>query len=108
MIEVMGNLVGPYLDELRSGKPDTVARNVLGGKTYAAKESDGAIQNARFRAEREFEYKGEKRLFVQHLRISNEQGAKGMRIYFCVDGEGSDKKIVVAYVGSHLSNFSTN
>ncbi|MDM9653239.1 hypothetical protein QU755_17650 [Pseudomonas wenzhouensis] len=108
MIEVMGNLVGPYLDELRSGKPDTVARNVLGGKTYAAKESDGAIQNARFRAEREFEYKGEKRLFVQHLRISNEKGAKGMRIYFCVDGEGRDKKIVVAYVGSHLSNFSTN
>lgn len=108
MIEVMGNLVGPYLDELRSGKPDTVARNVLGGKTYAAKESDGAIQNARFRAEREFDYKGEKRLFVQHLRISNEKGAKGMRIYFCVDGEGCDKKIVVAYVGSHLSNFSTN
>ncbi len=54
------------------------------------------------------EYKGEKRLFVQHLRISNEQGAKGMRIYFCVDGEEKKKKIVVAYVGSHLSNFSTN
>jgi len=108
MIEVMGKLLGPYLDELRSGKPDTIARNVLGGKTYAAKESDGAIQNARFRAEREFEYKGEKRLFVQHLRISNEKGSKGMRIYFCVEGEGADKKIVVAYVGSHLTNFSTN
>lgn len=108
MIEVMGKLVGPYLDALRSGQPDTLARNVLGGKTYAAKESETTLATPRFRAMREFEYKGEKRLFVQHLRISNEVGAKGMRIYFGVDGDGQDKRIIVAYVGPHMGVPSSN
>lgn len=108
MIEVMGKLVGPYLDALRSGQPDTLARNVLGGKAYAAKESETTLATPRFRAMREFEYKGEKRLFVQHLRISNEVGAKGMRIYFLVDGDGQDKRIVVAYVGPHMGVPSSN
>lgn len=103
----MGNLTGPYLDALRSGQPDAQARQVLGGKVYSAKESDTTLSNARLRAMREFDFEGEKRLFVQHLRVSNEVGSRGMRIYFAVDGTDQDKQIVVAYVGPHLELQST-
>lgn len=108
MLEVMANLVGPYLDALRNGQPDTQARQVLGGKVYSAKESDTTLSNARLRAMREFDFEGKKRLFVQHLRISNEVGARGMRIYFAVDGAEQDKHIVIAYVGPHLELVSTS
>lgn len=107
MLEIMGNLTGPYLDALRSGQPDAQARQVLGGKVYSAKESDTTLSNARLRAMREFDFEGEKRLFVQHLRVNNEVGSRGMRIYFAVDGTDQDKQIVVAYVGPHLELQST-
>lgn len=102
MLEVLANLVGPYLDALRDGQSDAKARNRLGGKVYSAKESDTTMSNARLRAMREFAFEGEKRLFVQHLRISNAGGMRGMRIYFAVEGADQDKRIVIAYVGPHL------
>lgn len=108
MLEMVGKLVGPYLDALRSGLADTKARETFGGKAYAAKESQTTMSTSRLRAQREFEYKGEVQVFEQHLRISNEPGARGMRIYFGVDGEGDDKKIVIAYVGPHLDVTRTN
>lgn len=108
MLEMVGKLVGPYLDALRSGQADTKARETFGGKAYAAKESQTTMSTSRLRAQREFEYKGEVHVFEQHLRISNEPGARGMRIYFGVDGEGDDKKVVIAYVGPHLDVTRTN
>lgn len=108
MLEVLGKLVGPYLDALRNGQPDTQARHVLGGKVYSAKESDTTLSNPRLRAMREFHVDGEKRLFVQHLRINNEVGARGMRVYFCVEGTEQDKQILIAYVGSHLELVSSS
>lgn len=59
---------------------------------------------ARLRAKREFVYAGEKLLFVRHLRISNQTGNEGMRLYFDI----IDGKVVIPYVGPHRPVSSSN
>lgn len=72
---------------------------------FAAKESLTVQRDVRMRAQREFSYRGESRFFAYRLRIANGWGpVEGMRLYFDV----LDDRLVIAYVGEHLEQASTN
>lgn len=77
---------------------DNLARSTF-GQNYSAKESDSVLNNERMRKQREFVYRGQKTLFIQHLRIN-----AYLRLYFKVD----QNKIIIAYVGEHLDCGQTN
>lgn len=78
---------------------DNLARHTFGQKSYSAQESDLVRKNERMRQQREFVYRGQKTLFIQHLRIN-----AYLRLYFKVD----QNKIIIAYVGEHLDCGQTN
>lgn len=104
LFDLLDKLLFPYLDAINSGTPDTQARGIFGSKAYCAKESETSLSDARLRAQREFTWRGEKRLFVRHLRVSNQTGLEGMRVYFdIIDGQ-----VVIAYVGPHLPVSTSN
>lgn len=77
---------------------DNLARHTF-GQNYSAKESDLVLNNERMRKQREFVYRGQKTLFIQHLRIN-----AYLRLYFKVN----QNKIIIAYVGEHLDCGQTN
>lgn len=104
LFDLLDKLLFPYLDALNAGTPDSQARAVFGSKAYSAKESDTTLSDARLRAQREFLWQGEKRLFERHLRVSNQTGLEGMRVYFDI----IDSQVVIAYVGPHLTVSSSN
>ncbi|WP_137162218.1 hypothetical protein [Pseudomonas asiatica] len=103
--EHLCKLVFDYLDQVRAGTPmGTVGRELFAG-AFAAKESQSVSQDASMRAQREFNYKGEIRFFEYRLRTGNGWGAvEGMRIYFDI----IEDRMVIAYVGPHLDQPSTN
>lgn len=104
LFDLLDKLLFPYLDAINAGTPDTQARGIFGSKAYSAKESETTLSDARLRSMREFVYQGETRLFERHLRVSNQTGAEGMRVYFdIIDGQ-----VVIAYVGPHLPVSSSN
>lgn len=104
MLELLDTAVFAYLDMLRSGRPDSEAKDLL-GNGYSARESDTVKADKRLRSQREFMFQGELRLFERHLRIGNGTGAQtGMRIYFDV----IDNRLVIAYAGPHLEVASSN
>lgn len=104
LFDLLDKLLFPYLDAINAGTPDTQARTVFGTKAYSAKESDTTLSDARLRSMREFVYQGETRLFERHLRVSNQTGAEGMRVYFdIIDGQ-----VVIPYVGPHLPVSTSN
>lgn len=104
LFDLLDKLLFPYLDAINAGTPDTQARGIFGSKAYCARESDTTLSDARLRALREFAWQGEKRLFVRHLRVSNQTGLEGMRVYFdIIDGQ-----VVIAYVGPHLPVSTSN
>lgn len=104
LFDLLDKLLFPYLDAINAGTPDTQARSIFGSKAYSAKESETTLSDARLRAMREFIYQGEKRLFERHLRISNQTGLEGMRLYFdIIDGQ-----VVISYVGPHLPVSTSN
>ncbi len=72
---------------------------------YSPKESEPPPQRrARLRSMREFIYQGNTRLFERHLRVINQTGAEGMRVYFdIIDGQ-----VVIPYVGPHLPVSTSN
>lgn len=98
-------LVFEYLNQVRSGTPmGQVGRELFAG-AFAAKESQSVSQDQSMRSQREFIYNGEVRFFEYRLRTGNGWGVvEGMRIYFDI----IDGKVVVAYVGPHLDQPSTN
>lgn len=104
LFDLLDKLLFPYLDAINAGTPDTQARSIFGSKAYSAKESETTLSDACLRAMREFIYQGEKRLFERHLRISNQTGLEGMRLYFdIIDGQ-----VVISYVGPHLPVSTSN
>lgn len=104
LAQLLDALINPYLDSIRSGKPDTEAKTVL-PQSYAAKESDTVLNTPRLRSMREFSYKGEPQLFLQHVGVGRNYGTQhSIRLYFKV----IDEKLVIAYCGEHLENASTN
>lgn len=104
LFDLLDKLLFPYLDAINAGTPDTQARGIFGSKAYCARESDTTLSDARLRVLREFVWQGEKRLFVRHLRVSNQTGLEGMRVYFdIIDGQ-----VVIAYVGPHLPVSTSN
>lgn len=104
LFDLLDKLLFPYLEAIITGTPDTQARGIFGSKAYCARESDTTLSDARLRALREFTWQGEKRLFVRHLRVSNQTGLEGMRVYFdIIDGQ-----VVIAYVGPHLPVSTSN
>lgn len=103
MLSTLNTMVFPYFEALQSGKSDATARTLL-GNSYAANESQATTSNRRMRAMREFEYQGRTHYFERHLRIGNGTGMDGMRIHFDI----IDQKVVIAYVGPHLSCVSDN
>lgn len=104
LFDLLDRLLFPYLDALNAGTPDSQARNIFGAKAYSAKESDATLSDARLRALREFPWQGGKRLFERHLRIGNQTGLEGMRLYFDI----IDRQVVIAYLGPHLQVSSSN
>lgn len=104
MLDLLDILVNPYFDTLAAGKPDSVARELLGG-SYVAKESDATSNCGKLRAQREFSYRGKRTYFERHLRVGSGIGNQVcMRIYFQI----IESKIVIAYAGEHLDIASTN
>ena len=104
LAQILEALMYPYLDSIRSGKPDSDARSVL-PRSYAAKESDTVMKSPRLRAMREFNYNGQDMTFFQHVGVGRNYGTQhALRIYFKL----IDDKVVVAYVGKHLETASTN
>lgn len=104
LFDLLDKLLFPYMDAINAGTPDTQARGIFGSKAYCARESDTTLSDARLRALREFTWQGEKRLFVRHLRVSNQTGLEGMRVYFDI----IDSQVVIAYVGPHLPVSTSN
>lgn len=104
MLDLLDKLVFEYCDALRSGLPDSEARNIL-GSAYSAKESQSVGLVPSMRSERTFQVDGESLFFQKHLGIGNCSGsARGMRIYF----EIIDGVVVIGYCGKHLTVASTN
>lgn len=67
------------------------------GVKYAVKESQTTM--GKFGSERKFIWKGKKETFVSHLTITGRYG--GIQVFFRFDHDS--RRIVVAYVGPHLS-----
>lgn len=104
LADLVNRLIYPYLDALKSGKPDAEARKIF-GKNFAAKESQGVEQSRALRAQRQFEYNGKLHYFQRHLGIGKSYGtANTVRLYF----EVIDEKVVIAYCGEHLESMQTN
>jgi hypothetical protein len=103
--KLMEKLVYGYLDSITAGNPDSVARKVFSHSAYAAKESETVVSNSRLRAMREFTYKGEKILFLQHIGIGRNYGTQhAINLYFKI----LDGKVVIGHCGEHLETASTN
>lgn len=98
MLDLIHKAVFHYLDAINSGKPDAEARKIFGSKSYSAQESDSTSNNHRLSAMRDFKVGGETIRVVRHLRVSNNPGKSGMRIYF----EIINGKVVIVYAGEHL------
>ncbi|WP_455233121.1 hypothetical protein [Geopseudomonas aromaticivorans] len=104
LLSLLDTLVFSYAPSLIAGTPDSQARATL-GDAYSACESDATMADQTCRAKREFTYKGEKRVFVRHLKVGNCPGAnRGMRIYFDI----IDGVVVLAYCGQHLDTSTTS
>lgn len=103
--EQLRKLVFDFLDQVREGTSMGLAGRELFAGVFAAKESQTVSQDHSMRAQREFSYHGETRFFEYRLRTGNGWGTvEGMRLYFDV----IDGKVVIAYVGPHLDQPSTN
>lgn len=101
---LMEKLVFTYLDSINAGKPDAEARKVF-SQSYAAKESETVTSNKRLRAMREFTYKGNKSLFLQHVSVGRNYGTQhAINTYFKI----IDKKVVIGWCGLHLETAGTN
>jgi hypothetical protein len=103
MLDVLNTMVFPYFESLKSGNPDAVAKELLGG-SYSAKESETVGVKPKLRVLREFMFDGQTRFFERHLKIGSGTGVDGMRVHFEIIGE----KIVIAYAGPHLECSTTN
>lgn len=105
LTEHLSKLIFEYLDQVRAGTPmGQAGRDVFAG-AFAARESQSVSQDHSLRAQREFIYNGETRYFEYRLRTGNGWGAvEGLRLYFDV----IDGKVVIAYLGPHLDQPSTN
>lgn len=104
LFDLLDKLLFDYLDAINSGSPDTQAKSIFGNTAYSARESDTTMNTTHMRNQRTFDYRGEKRIFERHLRIGNQPGYEGMRVYFDI----IDKRIVIAYAGPHLEVSSSN
>lgn len=105
LTEHLSKLIYEYLDQVREGTPMGQAGREIFAGAFAARESQTVSQDHSLRAQREFNYAGETRYFEYRLRTGNGWGAvEGLRIYFDV----IDSKVVIAYVGPHLDQPSTN
>ncbi|WP_095158306.1 hypothetical protein [Pseudomonas sp. Irchel 3E13] len=105
LAEQLCKLIYDYLDQVRNGSPMGLTGRELFAGAFSAKESQTVAQDHSMRAQREFNYNGELRFFEYRLRTGNGWGAvEGMRLYFDV----IDDKVVIAYVGPHLDQASTN
>jgi hypothetical protein len=105
LCKLIEKLVYSYLDSITAGNPDSVARKVFSHSAYAAKESETVVSNSRLRAMREFTYKGEKILMLQHLGIGRNYGTQhAIKLYFKI----IDGKVIIGHCGEHLETASTN
>lgn len=104
LFELLDKLLFDYLDAINNGTPDTQAKDIFGNNGYSARESPTTMNTSHMRNERTFDYRGEKRIFERHLRIGNQPGYEGMRVYFDI----VDKRVVIAYAGPHLPVSSSN
>lgn len=104
LAQMLDSLIFAYLDNIRSGMPDSEARVVLGNR-YAANESKTVGSNKRLRSLREFDYQGQTIFFRQHVGIGSGYGTQhALRIHFKV----IDDKIVIAYCGEHMETMRSN
>ncbi|WP_244657943.1 hypothetical protein ACOK4R_34485 (plasmid) [Pseudomonas fluorescens] len=93
-----------YLGSVRSGKPDTESRVIL-GSSYASHESDSVVNNVKLRSQREFSYEGETVLFLSHVGVGRGYGTQHqIRVYFKVIND----KMVIAYCGERLDSATTS
>jgi hypothetical protein len=98
---MLQGLVTTYWEALRTGRGDTIARDIFGKDGYASKESDTGDANERMRRERTFVYKGTPVYMGRHLKIGfRESLEETARIHFHWDAE--DARIVIGHCGKHL------
>ena len=99
-VELMERLVTEYLPALERGG-DALAREKFTPCEYSATESESARTSKRAMELRTFDYEGEPRQFLRHLRIGTSSSPyHGWRCYFFHDAERS--KIVIGHCGKHL------
>jgi hypothetical protein len=85
---------------------------LISPRTVALRESDSVLASTRMRSQRvrpvplDVDPSG-RALFVEHVRIESGGRAPAPRLYFLDDTAGATGKIVVGYVGPHLTNKRT-
>lgn len=98
VLEALIRLCGPYYETLMSGKPDSVAMEIM-GNLYRANESGLTMGTPDLRRLREFEVNGKRVEFEQHLDIGTRHGdAYCMQVHFRI----IEGVLYIGRMGGHL------
>jgi hypothetical protein len=100
-------LLNRYAADAKSGKVGAGMRNwlVLNGfaaSNFSPLESDTTSNNARLRAERTFDCSRGRVFMPEHFRLPGEYPTEG-RIHFSTEFAAEEGKVIVGYIGPHLS-----
>lgn len=107
LLKFMYLLCDDYFDAITSGKPDTVAKDIL-GQTFRANESPTVLGNQKLKRQRIFVVNGEEMLFTKHINIGQSRDLKNScSIYFDIDSSSDKPSITIGYIGAHLENTLT-
>ncbi len=100
LLDLLQKLVTDYWEALAKGKGDGEAKAVF-GNSFAATESERVQTNKRAVSLRTFEYNGEWRPMMKHLKIGTKDSAtETIRVHF--DWNAQEKRILIGYCGPHL------
>ncbi|ELP5902575.1 hypothetical protein QTV49_004615 [Vibrio vulnificus] len=107
LLKFMYLLCEDYFSAITSGKPDTVAKDIL-GQVFRANESPTVLGNQKLKRQRIFMVNGEETLFTKHINIGQSRDLKNScSIYFDIDSSPDKPSITIGYIGAHLENTLT-
>lgn len=96
------DLVGPFLDALRSGQSFNQAADEHLGSRLLASESQVNLTDPKLAAPRTIEYNGESRVLSRHLNL----GRWGRAFFDVVEDAEHGKRILLGHCGDHLPTHS--
>jgi hypothetical protein len=100
-------LLNRYAADAQSGRVGAGTRNwlVLNGfaaSNFSAFESDTTSNNAKLRAERTFDCSRGRVFMPEHFRLPGEYPTEG-RIHFSTEFAAREGRVIIGYIGPHLS-----